>query len=115
MSASFYMDVHVPRVVTDQLRRRGIDVLTAHDDGTTLLEDEPLLERAASLGRVLVTNDIRFYARAGNWQATGKHFAGLVFAHQLEITIGQLVKDLELISHASLPGECENQIFRLPL
>jgi len=29
MSVSFYMDVHVPRAVTNQLRRRGVDVLTA--------------------------------------------------------------------------------------
>ena len=49
------------------------------------------------------------------WQATGRPFFGLAFAHQLGITIGQFVRDLELIALASLEGECENQIFRLPL
>jgi hypothetical protein len=32
MSATLYMDVHVPQAVTDQLRRRNIDVLTAIED-----------------------------------------------------------------------------------
>ena len=29
MPVAFYMDVHVPQPITDQLRRRGVDVLTA--------------------------------------------------------------------------------------
>jgi len=37
------MDVHVPQAITDQLRRRGVDVLTTHDDGTDTLADEELL------------------------------------------------------------------------
>jgi hypothetical protein len=37
------MDVHVPQAITDQLRRRGIDVLTAYEDGATTLPDDELL------------------------------------------------------------------------
>jgi hypothetical protein len=37
------MDVHVPQAITDQLRRRGVDVLTAiEDDSAELLDDELL-------------------------------------------------------------------------
>jgi hypothetical protein len=32
MSVALYMDVHVHAAVTEQLRRRGVDVLTAQDD-----------------------------------------------------------------------------------
>jgi hypothetical protein len=49
MPAKIYMDVHVPNAVTDQLRRRGIDVLSAIEDGCARLEDEDLLGRAAQL------------------------------------------------------------------
>jgi hypothetical protein len=115
MAARLYMDVHVPKSVTDQLRRRGVDVVTAIEDGANRLSDVDLLERSTHLGRVLVTQDIRFRVRAEMWQATGRPFSGLAFAHQLGITIGQFVRDLELIALASLEGECENQIFRLPL
>jgi hypothetical protein len=109
------MDVHVPKSVTEQLRLRGVDVLTAIEDGSNTLEDADLLERAGEFGRVLVTQDIRFRVRAEMWQATGRPFAGLVFAHPLEITIGQFVGDLEILALASLDGECKNQVFRLPL
>ena len=40
------MDVHIPQAITEQLRRRGVDVLTAIEDGATELPDEELLERA---------------------------------------------------------------------
>jgi hypothetical protein len=39
MAIPLYMDVHVPQAITEQLRRRGIDVLTAFEDRTTELPD----------------------------------------------------------------------------
>jgi hypothetical protein len=33
MAVPLYMDVRVPQAITDQLRRRGVDVLTAIEDG----------------------------------------------------------------------------------
>ena len=114
MPAKLYMDVHVPQAVTNQLRRRGVDVLTAQEDEAAILDDADLLARATQLGRVIVTQDIRFCATAQSWQAQSRPFAGLVFAHPLTITIGQLVRDLEILALASLDGECDNQVFRLP-
>jgi hypothetical protein len=52
MPAALYMDVHVPKAVTNQLRRRGVDVLTAQEDQTTLLNDERLLERWSICNRI---------------------------------------------------------------
>jgi predicted nuclease of predicted toxin-antitoxin system len=60
VAISLYADVHIPQAITEQLRRRGVDVLTAIEDGTTELPDDKLLERATFLGRVLFTHDIRF-------------------------------------------------------
>ena len=40
------MDVHIPQAITEQLRRRGVDVLTAIEDDATELPDDELLERA---------------------------------------------------------------------
>lgn len=51
------MDVHVPRAITEGLRLRGIDVLTAQQDGATRLSDPELLDRATALGRILSTQD----------------------------------------------------------
>jgi hypothetical protein len=60
MTIALYMDVHVPQAITEQLRRRGIDVLTAFEDGTEQLPDDQLLLRVTELKRILFTQDIRF-------------------------------------------------------
>jgi hypothetical protein len=108
------MDVHVPQSITDQLRRRGADVLTAIDDGWAERTDSDLLAHAHELGRVIFTQDIRFKALAEDWQRHGRPFAGLVFGHQLGGTIGQFVNDLELIARASDLEEWANTIEHVP-
>ena len=47
MAIGLYMDVHVPQAITDQLRRRGVDILTAIEDRSAELADDKLLERLA--------------------------------------------------------------------
>jgi Domain of unknown function (DUF5615) len=115
VSVVLYMDVHIPQAITEQLRRRGVDVLTAHEDSAATLPDDELLERARVLGRVIFTQDIRFKALAEDWQRQGRPFAGLIFGHQLRGTIGQYVRDLELIASGSEPEEWLNTIEHLPL
>ncbi len=115
MAIRLYMDVHVPQSITDQLRRRNVDVLTAIEDGANELPDDELLEHVQSLERVIFTQDIRFRAMAEDWQRQGKPFAGLIFGHQLGGTIGQYVKDLELIAQASEHDEWLNIVEHLPL
>ena len=92
MPVGLYMDAHVPQAITDQLRLRGVDVVTARDDARDDRDDATLLTRARELSRVLFTQDIRFKARAHEWQRDGREFAGLVFGHQLGGTIGQYVR-----------------------
>jgi hypothetical protein len=43
MPVTLYMDVHVPAPNTEQLHRRGIDVLTAIEDGMQLAEDDEIV------------------------------------------------------------------------
>jgi len=49
MAVALYMDVHIPQAISEQLRRRGVDVVTAIDDEANQLPDEQLLERATQL------------------------------------------------------------------
>jgi Domain of unknown function (DUF5615) len=114
MTIALYMDVHIPQSITIQLRRRGIDVLTAQEDGTIELPDDQLLDRSTAVGRVLFTQDIRFRALAQDWQREGKPFGGLIFGHQLGGTIGQFVKDLEFIAQASDPEDWQNMVEYIP-
>jgi hypothetical protein len=55
MAIALYMNQHVPRAITVGLRLRGVDVLTASEDGASRMDDAELLDRAGELGRVLFT------------------------------------------------------------
>ena len=62
----------------------------------------------------LFTQDIRFKALAEEWQGKGIPFAGLLFGHQMYGTIGEYVRDLELIAKASDPQDWLGRVERLP-
>jgi hypothetical protein len=114
MPVALYMDVHVHSAISEQLRRRGIDVLTAQEDQSDPLGDEELLTRS-SLNRVMFTFDLGFKGRAEDWQRQRKPFSGLVWGHPMRLTIGQMVLDLELIAKATDPRDWQNVVERLPL
>lgn len=99
------MDHHVPRAVTNGLRLRGVDVLTAHEDGASELVDPVLLDRASGLGRVLFTQDDDLLAEATHRQHRGQPFGGVIYAHQLRVSVGDCVRDLELVAKAGDPKD----------
>lgn len=109
------MDVHVPNAITTGLRLRGIDVLTAQEDGAARLADPALLDRATELGRVLVSQDHDLLVETVRRQREGIDFAGVVFAHQLRVTIGAAIEGLEILAGAGARDDFKNQVFHLPL
>lgn len=109
------MDVHVRRPVTTGLRMRGVEVLTAQEDGTAQWNDDELLDRAMEVGRVLFTQDDDLLQEATMRQRRGLRFAGLVYAHQQNITVRRTIEDLELIAKACDPDELANRVVFLPL
>jgi hypothetical protein len=109
------MDVHVPRAVTTAMRLRGIDVLTAQEDGSAELDDGPLLQRATELGRILVSQDEDLLREGSRLLRDNHEFSGVVYAHQLRTTIGQMVADLEIIAKATSRKEWLGRIEYLPL
>ena len=105
---------HVHRAITTGLRLRDVDVLTAQEDGHQTDDDDRLLDRATELQRVLFTQDEDLLAEAKYRQVEGVQFAGVIYAHQLRITIGRCVQDLELIVKAGEPEEIANRVEYLP-
>jgi hypothetical protein len=69
------------------------------------MSDPDLLDRAFTLGRVLVTSDSDFLAEAETRQAAGLEFAGIVYAHSMRVSIRTSIEDLEIIAKVSQPGE----------
>lgn len=110
-----YMDVHVNAAITAGLRQRGIDVLTAQEDGSQRFEDVELLDRATELERVLFSQDDDFLALARYRQSSGVFFAGLIYGHQLAATVGKYVLDLEVVCKVMELEDMINRIEFLPL
>jgi hypothetical protein len=116
MPSNLYMDVHLPIAVTEALRRRGLDILTSQDDGTTTHDDEPLLARATELGgRLLFSQDRDFLRIAAEWQRQGRPFPGILFAPQQGVSLGRLADDLELVLTCCAPEELHSRVTYLPL
>jgi predicted nuclease of predicted toxin-antitoxin system len=115
MMPTLYMDEHVHGALVVELRSRGVDVVTAHEDGCVGSDDPVLLDRANALGRLLVTYDADFLREAARRSAAGKSFTGIIYANPNTITIGELLKDLETICKAATAEELANAVVRLPL
>jgi predicted nuclease of predicted toxin-antitoxin system len=114
VSVRFYCDENVHGAITEGLRRRGVDVLTAQDDGRRRAADPRILDRAGELGRVLFTQDEDLLAEAHRRQEHGEPFIGVIYGHQLNATVGQYIRDPELIAQASDPEEYANRVQYLP-
>ena len=115
MSLRLLMDVHINAAVTEGLRKRGVALLTAQEDDSRNLNDPDLLDRAGVLGRVLFTQDDDLLHEGVHRQRSSVWFAGIIYAHQLRVTIGQCVSDLELMASVLDPEDMENLIEFLPL
>ncbi len=115
MKLKYLFDVHVKLAVANGLRRRGVDVATAQELGLGEADDSELLDQATQLDRVLFSQDDDLLAEADIRLTTGERFAGLVFAPQRNVTVGMLVRDLDLIANVLPPAEIENRIEYLPL
>jgi hypothetical protein len=92
-----------------------VDVLTSFEDGTDQLNDEHLLQRAHELKRALFTQDDDLLEEAAKCHRAGKPFSGVIYAHQLRVTIGVCVQDLEIIAKSADENDMENQVIFLPL
>jgi predicted nuclease of predicted toxin-antitoxin system len=113
MSLGLYMDVHAPRPITRGLRQKSVDVLTAQEDGKAQAADPDLLRRARDLGRMLFSQDEDLIVEAVRCQRAGEPFATVIFARQLDLSIGRCISDLEAIAKAAQPEDAQGQIIFL--
>jgi hypothetical protein len=114
MAVGLYMDVHVPRAVTNGLRLRGVDVLTAQEDNAQTFDDSALLDRATEIGRLLYSQDDDLLAEAHLRLVNGIEFSGVIYSHQLKSPIGRCIEDLELIAKTCEPEHLGNRIEFIP-
>jgi len=83
--------------------------------GADQLDDEHLHQRARELKRSLFTQDDDLLEEAAKCHRAGRMFSGVIYAHQLRVTIGVCVQDLEIIAKSADENDMENQVIYLPL
>ncbi|NJK75460.1 MAG: DUF5615 family PIN-like protein [Oscillatoriales cyanobacterium RU_3_3] len=115
MSLAFYMDEHIHSAITVGLRLRDVDVLTVQEDGLAGTPDPILLDRAMELGLIMFSQDQDFLIEAKRRQSEGINFAGVIFARQSCVSIGDCIRDLEIIAKLGELEEFVNRVQYLPL
>ncbi len=73
------------------------------------------MDRATALNRLLFTQDKGFLKEAARRHQRGESFSGILYSHQLNVTIGECVADLEIIAKSSDPEEWIGRVEHLPL
>ena len=103
----YFFDEHVVDAIAEQLRRRGVDVLTAHAAGMANqgIHDDAVLRYAADSGRVLVTQDRDFSDLAYKIQP----HEGVIML-QRPLSIGECIEYLELTAQVVEPEEIRNRL-----
>lgn len=104
----------MPRAITNGHRRRGVEVLTAQEDGSAELDDPPLLDRATELNRPLYTQDDDLLAEEHRRQIAGEIFASVIYSHQLRSPIGTCIDGLELIAKTFEVDDLKNRVEFIP-
>ncbi|MEM9538268.1 MAG: DUF5615 family PIN-like protein [Cyanobacteria bacterium P01_E01_bin.42] len=115
MSLAFYIDENVHRGITDGLRMREVDVLTVQEDGYAGYADPSILDRATELNRILFSQDDDFLMEAHRRQEEKIDFTGVIYAHKLRVSVGDCIRDLEIIAKVARPEELRNRVQYLPL
>jgi len=101
----FYMDEQVPPAVTEGLRRRGVDVLTAQEAQKLAASDEEHLAFARAQERVIFTQDADFL----RLHAAGTPHAGIAYAPQ-QTPVGDMIRGLVLIAEVLEPSDMADQV-----
>lgn len=114
MAIAFYMDVHIPKAITVGLRIREVNVLTTQEDGRREADDATLLDRATELGRVMFSFDADMLREATKRHEEGRYFGGIIFAHPTHISVGECIRDLEMIAKVGELDDVVNQVSYLP-
>lgn len=99
------MDVHVHRAVTEGLRRRGVEVLTAQEAKLQLAADNEILSFAFSHGWTVFTNDADFL----RLHANGAKHGGIVYCHQ-QTFVSEMIQGLMLIFQALEPSQMADHV-----
>lgn len=115
MPVQFFFDHDVHGDVARGLRRSGVELVTAYEDGANRLDDPDVFRRSVLLRRVLFFYDDDHFSEIHRWQRNARWFPGAIHVQQTKLSIGEQIRELVLIAQVAEPEELENQVIYLPL
>lgn len=101
-----YLDENLSPRIAEQLQQRGVDAVSVRDLERLGDADANHLRRATHMQRVLVTTDVDFLRMA----AEEVQHEGIVFGIQEDHTIGDWVRNLELLCFVYEPEDMKNHV-----
>lgn len=104
---ALYADEDISAVVIREIQKRGYDVEHARRIGHDEWEDEKHLEYAASVGRTLLTHNIKHFEPVyKNWWDAQRPHAGVIVSPQFET--GEMVRRLLKLLDTVTADEMKN-------
>ncbi|MBI4823185.1 MAG: DUF5615 family PIN-like protein [Nitrospirae bacterium] len=101
-----YADENIESSIIEGLRRRRIEVISARELGFIGKPDEFHIRQASEIKTVILTHDSDFLKIAGS----GINHRGIIFAHPKNLSIGQCIREVELIVNILTDKDMENHI-----
>lgn len=105
-----YCDENIESTIVEGLKRRGIKVISTRDRKDLGKSDEYHLKRAFELGAVVLTHDTDILKIAHRWNREGKEHKGILYAHPLDLSIGECIRMVELVTQVLTEEEIKNHI-----
>ena len=105
-----YCDENIESAIVAGLRRRGIEVISTRDTGDLGKSDEYHLKNASELEAVILTHDVDFLKIAHQGQQGGKEHKGILYAHPLDLSPGECIRMVELVTQVLTEEEMKNHI-----
>jgi len=105
-----YCDENIESAIVEGLKRRGIEVISTRDRKDLGKSDEYHLKRVSELGAVVLTHDPDLLKIAHRWNQRGKEHKGILYVHPLDLSIGECIRMVELVTQVLTEEEMKNHI-----
>jgi predicted nuclease of predicted toxin-antitoxin system len=109
------VDENLDPVLTEQVRRQGVDIVQLRDAGLLGAPDDVVLDWLASEGHQLITRDSRtMIGLAYERVLRGESMQG-IFVLRRGVTFAEAIEAVALAAMASEPSEWEGRVVHIPL
>jgi hypothetical protein len=102
------LDEHLAKVVAEQLRSKGFDVVALTETERRSIEDEDLLALAHSLTQVLVTYNKKHFSQLHHeWLSVGRHHSGIIGLDSKKLPSNDYGAQIRLLEEILMIGETD--------